>query len=200
MVFPTEDAKATKASASGKLTFKGQLFDWLDVLVSAVIVVVIVFSLFFRVATIDGESMMDTFYENEKVIMSGFMYKPKSGDVVIISRNIDNSVSENTALPLIKRVIATEFQTVDIDFATGIVYVDGKALDEPYARTPTNVKYDIEFPVTVPAGCVFVLGDNRNLSLDSRSSQIGNNGMISTDYILGRVFLRIYPFNRIQLF
>ncbi len=186
-----------KTKSSG---LKLQIFDWLDVLVSAILVVVLIFTFVFRVATVVGDSMENSFFENEKLVLSNVFYEPKYGDVVIISRNADNSVSTDTDLPIIKRVIAVEYQTVDINFATGVVYVDGKALDEPYTKTPTNVKHDIDFPVTVPKGCVFVLGDNRNLSLDSRSSRIGEDGMIDKRYILGRVLLRIFPFDKIQGF
>ncbi|MBR6548641.1 MAG: signal peptidase I, partial [Clostridia bacterium] len=102
----------------------------------------------------------------------------------------------DAAAPIIKRVIATEGQIVDIDFETGVVYVDGVALDESYVKTPTNVKFDINFPVSVPEDCVFVLGDNRNNSTDSRSSLIGDHGMIDKRYILGKVVLRVLPFDK----
>ncbi|MBQ6884346.1 MAG: signal peptidase I [Clostridia bacterium] len=177
---------------------KGFVFDWLEVLVHAIIVVIICFSFLFRVATIDGESMENTLFEGEKVIISNLFYEPKAGDIVVISRNKENSVftidSSNT--PIIKRIIALEGQTVDIDFDEGIVYVDGIALDEPYTKTPTNEKYEVDFPVTVDEGCIFVLGDNRNESLDSRSSQIGEYGMIDTRYILGHAIFRILPFEK----
>lgn len=179
-------------------SMKGFVFDWLEVLVHAIIVVIICFSFLFRVATIDGESMENTLFEGEKVIISNLFYEPKAGDIVVISRNKENSVftidSSNT--PIIKRIIALEGQTVDIDFDEGIVYVDGIALDEPYTKTPTNEKYEVDFPVTVDEGCVFVLGDNRNESLDSRSSQIGEYGMIDTRYILGHAIFRILPFDK----
>ncbi len=192
------DVKADNPQQGGGFWF--QVFDWLEVVVSAAIAVVLIFTFLFRVATVEGNSMLDTFYPNEKLIISNVFYTPKAGDVVIISRNIENSPSEDTDLPIIKRIIATENQTVDIDFDSGIVSVDGKPLDEPYTKTPTNAKYDIDFPVTVPEGCVFVMGDNRNISLDSRSSTIGDNGMIDTRYILGRVLLRVFPFDRVQGF
>lgn len=179
-------------------SFKSFIFDWLEVLVHAIIAVVICFSFLFRIATIDGPSMQNTLQDGERVIISNLFYTPQVGDIVVISRNKENSVytMNESNTPIIKRIIATEGQTVDIDFNEGIVYVDGIALDEPYTRTPTNLKWDIQFPVTVDEGCVFVLGDNRNDSIDSRSSSIGEYGMIDTRYILGHAVYRVFPFDR----
>lgn len=180
-------------------SFKKEFFDWVEVLVHAILAVVLCFSFIFRVATIEGDSMKDTLHDKERVIITNMFYTPAAGDIVVISRNKENSVytMSDAKKPIIKRIIATAGQTVDIDFEKGIVYVDGVALDESYTRTPTNLKYDIEFPVTVDDGCVFVLGDNRNDSLDSRSSQIGDYGMVDTRYILGHAIFRIFPFNKI---
>ena len=190
---------AEKARREKIYAAKVFIFDWIEILVQAIIGVVICFSFLFRIATIDGPSMMDTLQHGERVVITNLFYTPKAGDIVVISRNAENSVytmnDDNT--PIIKRIIATEGQTVDIDFEAGIVYVDGIALDEPYTRTPTNVKRDVEFPVTVDEGCVFVLGDNRNDSKDSRWSDIGNYGMIDTRYILGHAVYRVFPFDRI---
>lgn len=180
-------------------SFKAFVFDWLEVLVHAIIAVVICFSFLFRIATIDGPSMKDTLHDGERVIISNLFYEPKVGDIVVISRNKENSVytMNDSNTPIIKRIIAMEGQTVDIDFEKGVVYVDGIELDEPYARTPTTRKYDVEFPVTVDEGCVFVLGDNRNDSMDSRDSRIGEYGMVDTRYILGHAVFRILPFDKI---
>ena len=177
-------------------TTKLFIFDWLEVLVHAIIAVVICFSFLFRIATIDGPSMMDTLQHGEKVIITDLFYEPKVGDIVVISRNEENSIYTMTDnnTPIIKRIIATEGQKVNIE--NGKVFVDDIALDEPYVRTATEAKYDIEFPVIVDEGCVFVLGDNRNNSLDSRSSEIGNYGMIDKRYILGRAIFRILPLNK----
>lgn len=190
---PDEYLAQKKDSSTSIKTF---VFDWLEVLVHAIIAVVICFSFIFRIATIDGPSMMDTLQHGERVIITNLFYEPKVGDVVVISRNKENSVytMNETNTPIIKRIIATEGQTVDIDFHEGIVYVDGVALDEPYTKTPTNYKVDVEFPVVVDEGCVFVLGDNRNVSSDSRDSSIG---MIDTRYILGRAVYRVFPLNKI---
>ncbi len=198
--FYTEcDINANDTKIKNKNLGVKDVFEWLDVLVIAIVAVVLVFSFVFRVATIDGDSMRDTLIEGERVIISNVFYTPQAGDIVVISRNIDNDISNNnqSALPIIKRVIATQGQTVDIDFEKGIVYVDGKALDEPYTKTPTTKKHDIDFPVVVDEGCIFVLGDNRNESLDSRSSQIGNYGMVDTRYVLGHAIYRIFPFSKI---
>lgn len=174
-----------------------EVFEWVEVVVSAMLAVVIIFTLLFRVATIIGQSMENTFFEGQKVVITNWFYTPKAGDVVVVSRNAQNNAfSDDDQGPIIKRVIATEGQQVNIDFETGVVYVDGVALDEPYTKTPTNLKYDIDFPVYVPEGHIFCLGDNRNESLDSRSSRIGNGGMIDTRYVLGKVTLRILPLDK----
>ena len=176
---------------------KRDIFEWLEVIVTAMVAVVVVFTLVFKVVTIDGGSMRETLHNGDKVVISNLFYTPKQKDIVVISRNIDNSYESESQAPIIKRVIATEGQIEDIDFNTGMVYVDGVALDEPYTRTPTNLSYDIQFPVKVDDGCVFVLGDNRNDSHDSRSSLIGNNGKIDTRYILGKAILKVFPFSEI---
>ena len=180
-----------------KSTFKADFFDWLEILVTAIVLLVVLFTFIFKVVTIDGPSMENTLHNGERIVISNIGADAKSGDIVVISRNQNNIVADtDAAAPIIKRVIATEGQIVDIDFETGIVYVDGVALNESYAKTPTNVKFDINFPVSVPEDCVFVLGDNRNNSTDSRSSLIGDHGMIDKRYILGKVVLRVLPFDK----
>lgn len=178
---------------------KKELFEWFDIISVALIVVVIIFGFVFRVATIDGDSMLNTLHHGEMVVISNFLYTPKNGDIVVISRNIENSspADYDGQGPIIKRIIATENQTVDIDFETGTVYVDGVALKEDYISSLTTKQYDVQFPVTVPEGHLFVLGDNRGVSLDSRSSNIGTNGMIDERYVLGRAVFRVFPFDNV---
>ncbi len=176
---------------------KSEMFDWLEVLATAVILLVVLFTFVFKVVSIDGDSMTNTLMNNERVVISSVNYTPAFGDIVVISRNANNLADFGRSdSPLIKRIIAVAGQTVNIDFDKGIVYVDGVALDEPYTRTPTNLIGDVKFPVYVPDGYVFVLGDNRNDSADSRFTRIGENGLIDVRTILGKAILRVFPFNK----
>lgn len=173
------------------------VFEWLDVVVASVVVVVILFTFVFRMVRIDGDSMRNTLFNGERVIITDMFYTPKRGDIVVISRNTENSsVVGSYKEPIIKRVIATEGDLVDIDFNRGIVYVNNEALTEDYIKEPTYIRGDVEFPLVVKENCVFVLGDNRNDSKDSRSSEIGDNGQVDVKYILGHAVLRVFPLNK----
>lgn len=179
-----------------------ELFDWVETIAVALITVVIIFTFFFRIATIVGPSMQNTLYSGERVVISNLFYEPEFGDIVVISRNTNNAVNSNSNDPIIKRVIATEGQYVDIDFVKGKVYVGDslnnmQELAEPYVKTPTNRMYDVEFPLYVKEGYIFVLGDNRNDSVDSRLSTIGEGGLIDKRYVLGKAIYRIWPFESI---
>ena len=149
--------------------------------------VLLVFSLLFRVVVVSGPSMNDTLVNGDWLLLVGnVLYgEPQKGDVIVASKD-----SFDDGAPIIKRVIATEGETVDIDFDAGIVYVNGQALVENYTRTPTNLYEGVDFPVTVEKGCVFVMGDNRNKSKDSRSHEIGQ---VDTREILGRAVFLIMP-------
>ncbi len=172
-----------------------EIFDWVDSVVFSIVLMIIIFTLVFRIVGIQGESMENTVMDEEKVVISNVFYTPKQGDIVVISRDYFNSLGEQVDgnEPIIKRVIATEGQQVDIDFERGIVYVDNQPLNEPYIKTSTTRQDDVQFPLTVEDGCVFVLGDNRAVSKDSRDSSIG---LVNERYVLGKVILRIYPFDR----
>ena len=156
-------------------------------LISMIAGIMLLFSLCFRVVIVSGPSMKDTLHHGDLLIVMGdlFYNAPEIGDVVVVSKStFDNGK------PIIKRVIAQEGQTVDIDFDSGIVFVDGRALSEPYCLTPTNLYEGVDFPITVPDGCVFVMGDNRNESKDSRSPDIG---MVDTREIIGRAVFLMFP-------
>lgn len=149
--------------------------------------VLLVFSLCFRMVVVSGPSMNNTLMDGDWLLLLGnvFYTEPKCGDIIVASKD-----SFKNGEPIIKRVIATEGQTVDIDFSKGIVYVDGVALEEPYTLTDTNMSENFKDPVTVEKGCVFVMGDNRNNSMDSRSNEIG---LIDCREILGKAIFVLYP-------
>ncbi len=179
-----------------KNSLLADIYDWLETVVIAVSVVAVVFSFVFRIVNVDGDSMNNTLVDSDKLLISDVFYEPEVGDIVIISRSGAYDVQQDKD-PLIKRVIATEGQTVDINFETGNVYVDGNLLQENYIKEPTFLKADVDFPVTVTENCVFVLGDNRNDSKDSRFSEIG---MVPTDRIIGKALVRVYPFSEIDFY
>ncbi len=131
--------------------------------------------------------MNNTLLDGDYVLLlNNVLYQnPQQGDIIVASKE-----SFKDGEPIIKRIIATEGQTVDIDFSAGVVYVDGVALDESYTLTPTNMKEGISFPLTVDEGCVFVMGDNRNKSKDSRSTEIG---LIDRREIMGRAIFLVFP-------
>ena len=151
--------------------------------------VLLIFSFLFRVVVVSGPSMNATLVDGDWLILVGnVLYKePKPGDIIVASKDaFDNGA------PIIKRVIATEGQTVNIDFTAGVVYVDNVALTEEYTLCPTFLYEGIDFPVTVKEGCVFVLGDNRGDSKDSRSPEIGQ---IDKREILGKAVFLVVPGN-----
>ena len=151
--------------------------------------IMLVFLLLFRMVIVSGSSMYSTLWDGDwLIVLSNTFYRePEQGDIIVACKD-----SFNDGEAIIKRVIATEGQTVNIDYEKGIVYVDGRALDEPYTFTPTNYDEGIQLPLVVKEGCIFAMGDNRNSSIDSRYPGIGQ---IDTREILGKAIFLIYPGN-----
>ncbi len=164
-----------------------EVYDWVQCIVFALVACITVFVFFFRTIDVVGHSMEPTLQEGDKLIVTRLFYTPKYGDIVVLRKESFNEQ------PIVKRIIATEGQTVDIDFDEGIVYVDDQPLDEPYIAEKTTRPIDFDGKVTVPEGCVFVMGDNRNKSTDSRDAAIG---MVDTRYIIGHEIIRLFPLNK----
>ena len=163
------------------------LYEWVQSLVGSVLVVVAIFTFVIRMMGVDGHSMLNTLQHGDRLLVVNSMlyHDYKYGDIVILRKN---GVFDDD--PIVKRVIAVEGQTVDIDFAEGIVYVDGEALEEDYIREPTYTAEGTEFPLTVPEGSIFVMGDNRNGSSDSRDYRLGT---VDTRYVIGKAAFLIFP-------
>jgi signal peptidase I len=187
-----EKPEETTGENTEKLDIGRELLDWAQALVTSLILVIMLFTFLARIITVDGTSMVPTLENLDRVLITNLGYTPKQGDIIVFTKKgLRLPGYEDKDQPLVKRVIATAGQEVDINFNTAQVFVDGVLQDEPYISEPTRRQLDIQFPVTVPKGCIFVMGDNRNESIDSRDSRIG---MIDTRYILGRVLLRVMPF------
>ena len=163
---------------------RGEKFDWIQSLVTALLVCVLLFTFLVRVVGVLGTSMLNTLQEGDRLLVSDLFYTPKQGDIIVLRKA---SFSED---PIVKRVIATGGQTVSIDFTAGVVSVDGVPLEEDYTLTPTTRRIDFTDPVVVPEGCLFVMGDNRNGSTDSRDDRIG---CVDERLVMGKAIFLIFP-------
>ena len=177
-----EDKKKTEKESIGK-----SLLLYVHDLAYLVAVMMLAFLLLFRIVVVSGPSMQNTLMDGDYLLLlSGVLYRePQQGDIIVASKD-----SFESGVPIVKRVIAVEGQEVDIDFENGIVYVDGQAIDEPYITAPTHLAEGVEFPLTVSEGCVFVLGDNRPVSCDSRNPRVG---LLDKREILGKAIFLFLP-------
>lgn len=187
----------------------GEMFDWIESTLLGIIGVMLVFTFLVRVTTVDGQSMMPTLQNENRLLISDLMYEPAYGDIVVLQANGLVNDRGEYGMPIVKRVIGLPGDTIDIDFEQGVVYRNGEPLairyinagstiyEENYTiNALTHLQQDFDGEVTVPEGHIFVLGDNRNDSLDSRSSSVG---MVNQNYIVGRAFLRVTPFSEFGL-
>ncbi|MBQ3425807.1 MAG: signal peptidase I [Clostridia bacterium] len=211
-------AEETKAKSIGR-----EIFEWVYSIVIAIAIAMLIKGFLFDIVKVDGQSMENTLFHNNRLIVTKLGYEPHQGDIVILDSNYTRrmdyfdmlaaregkdelsffeKLSASFSLPqsckkiyYVKRVIATEGQTVDI--RDGVVYVDDKALDEPYAKGTTYpTDLSVEYPLTVNEGYVFVMGDNREHSSDSRVSSLGQ---VNEKALLGKSQIRVFPFNQIGL-
>lgn len=160
------------------------ILEWFDALIFALSMVLVILLFVVRTVSVDGTSMVPTLDDGDQVFAVSLFYSPQRGDIVIVDDYIPYGGR------LVKRVIGVGGDEINIDFEAGVVYVNGEPLDEPYVSAPTNRAFDVQFPLTVPKGQLFLMGDNRPYSKDSRSSEIG---FIDERDILGKAVLRILP-------
>lgn len=170
-----------KKQARGK-----ELYEWVQALVGSVLLVVLVFAFVVRLIGVDGSSMEPTLKHGDRLLVLNSLWYDdyQYGDIVVLRKE---TFMED---PIVKRIIATSGQTVDIDFDEGVVYVDGVELEEDYINDYTYLEEGTEFPLTVPNGSVFVLGDNRNHSSDSRDSRLGT---VDSRYVIGKAVFLAFP-------
>ena len=172
--------------------FSSELFSWGESLMGVLIAFVVIFTFVVRLFGVDGMSMYPTLEDRSIMLVSNLGYTPAKGDIVVLRK--DGFYSNQ---PIVKRIIATGGDTVDIDPVTGDVSVNGEVLDEPYIAEKIDTLTrmgDLSYPQTIPEGCVFVMGDNRNASTDSRDARLG---CVDTRYIMGRVYFTLFPVKNI---
>ena len=163
-------AEKAEEAVEQQESMRVDLYEWIQSLMTALVICMAIFIFIIRVIDVSGSSMFPTLHDGDKMLVSNLFYTPHAGDVV--------------------RVIATEGQEISIDFDRGIVYIDGLPVEEDYIAELTKTKLDFIGPQTVPEGCMFVMGDNRNASTDSRKKEIG---MVDQRMLLGRAYYVIFP-------
>ncbi len=170
-----------------------EICEWIDTMLGAIFVVLIIFTFLFRQVRVDGSSMVPTLHNNDRLIVTNLFYKPDNEDIIVCS-------SKGLDKKIVKRIIAKEGQEINIDFDKGIVYVDGKQIYEPYINSLTvdpesaaDPESGYTYPMKVPTGCYFVMGDNRGDSCDSRDARVG---LVKKSDIVGKAVFRLFPFNK----
>lgn len=175
-----------------KETFPQAVYSTLSLILIIMTCFFTLFTFLFRLVSVSGDSMYPTLNENDKIIVSAFLYKPDYGDIIAIGK----SDSENNSV--IKRVIGLAGDEIDINFKTHIITVNGEVITENYeVYGAITEKGDFTYPLTVPENCVFVLGDNRNNSVDSRFKELG---FVKTDEIAGKALFRAVPPGKFRIY
>lgn len=179
-----DDNKFRVAKLEGGIS---NFYDWIRCILFAISIVIVCLIFLFRLVCVEGHSMDTTLAPNDRVIVTNLFYTPHNNDIVVISHGAEYNS------PIIKRVIATEGQTIKLDYENDRIIVDGTIIPEPYLDGSTfgGIYADYEIPEVVPKGKVFVMGDNRKVSMDSRSSEIG---LIDVENVIGKAEVVLFPF------
>lgn len=182
--------------------FGRDVYDWMYSLIISLLTVVVMLTFVVRVNEVDGQSMEPTLHGADRLLVWELCYTPSFGDIVIIQAdNLPNEITGKMGEGIVKRVIGVAGDVIDIDAETGTVYRNGQALDEPYIAESINRGRigNAEYPLTVPENTVYVLGDNRNHSTDSRVMKDDYTdcyvGFVNVKNVVGKAFFRIYPFD-----
>jgi len=176
-----------------------ELFEWLQMILVCILAAVFLFNCVIRLTRVDGESMDNTLQDGELMLVRSIAYDPQPGDIIVLNKTTVDIPGWDGMKAIVKRVIATGGQTVDVDYEAGLVYVDGEPLDEPYIRETMyrpDSYYMQQTHWEVPEGSIFVMGDNRNNSTDSRDERLG---CIDEEYVLGKVVLALWPMSKFGL-
>ena len=185
------NVKQANAEETPKRTSLQALYDWIEIVAVSLAAVLVFLTFFARVTTVVGDSMLPTLHNGESLFVMCFGYEPKKGDIVVVQDD-----RSEISYPIVKRIIGTEDDVIEFDFENWLVYVNGELLEEEYINKIERVNmksYGCAGKVTVPKGYVFVMGDNRNASTDSRDSRLG---FVSEDDVIGKVVFRFAPFDK----
>lgn len=196
-----ESAENKQESAEKKTNAYAEGIDWIGSLVYAILAMIVLNIFVFRSITVDGDSMNNTLKNQDRVIATNLCYKPQHGDIVVVQADAILNQNGTFGEPIIKRVIGVEGDVIRFDFDNGIVYRNGEALSEDYIKELTYYNRWLDavsgVDYVVPEGCVYVMGDNRNNSKDSREHD--EVGMVDVDLIMGKAFFRLFPFDKMGL-
>ena len=199
----TEASEDNTDKIPAKKRAAAEAMDWFDTVINSIAAIVVIFALVTRLSTVDGDSMNPTLNDQERLMITDFCYVPEHNDIVVVwNDNLYNEFTSDWGKAIVKRVIGLPGDTVRVDIDEGAVYRNGEKLeteiigDTLYEDGHPILDYTIRpnnMEVTVPEGYVFVMGDNRNNSIDSRDGRVG---FVDMNYIIGKAYLRVAPLER----